>query len=958
MPAPTTTVAVLPHRPNHFHTNTVTAGSVEDILSHSCPRVYQDAARPILRKFYELAIKVSHVRHTLTNLEEHLTAGTFPTSILGALKPDKLQVTKEFTNSADHQDWESTGKDDLFKSRKTALSRSIALKSKEQAYLMSLITQDTIKLKMEAMILEVNASLASVHPGITITVHPKDGDARTVDRPIHFEAARTIAEVSVNMGLAAVQLGLEKHQKEITAQQRRIAKKKEVDVVMQDADPSNIQETIRQEIKALLLEDRYRGRKPAGTVHSPHQCGSLLTPNHRQKAERQTSHQETKATTSQICYERSNFKGKEQRRKRKREWQEETYQEVATIQKALKFRQLVFNPKLVQTYPNIYFRSSLAAQVKFNILTSSVDYVEGLRAHKTKVFMSPGVVIPQEFMSTLSLGGKYILHTKCLPKLLPEAMRELRRSIRIRWFFRNRSNPNYIPKLHVKKPDWHPPLADSRIENAIDAMEATLFAQRPVFPQNRVTFNPQVKHLTEFLQEAKYLVKTTDKNLGLAVVTLDWYRKQCDLHLSNTLAYQRRTIPLNWPYLNERMEHALTFPMADNIREYLETYDTQIPKFHVLPKVHKKVWASRPIIPSHSWITSRASEVLDYFLQPCVKQFNFILDSSKKFLEQLRMVESFEGCILVSGDVRAMYTNINPDAAIKVCCDALSKSDLKGTSVAALHNLLIVVLHHNYFQYNDQIYKQLTGLAMGTACAPAVANLFVAYHERYVLPKFAHKIMYYGRYIDDIFMVIKGTEKDLPSILPFLEAPGLEIEWESSATSLSFLDVSVNIVQNRLVTDLFKKRLNKHMYIPYSSAHPLNVKKAFVKAERTRIDLICSLPHLRRAAERNFYQALYCRGYPTNILDKWFRLELTPREARENPVYILPSVYNPVWEYISMQKCEEAFHESLQSTDLEEQIRMSLILSLRRSRNLYDLYSRHNLTLLNSENVYLMEHEN
>ncbi|KAI0993342.1 hypothetical protein K3495_g14843 [Podosphaera aphanis] len=252
MPAPTTTVAVLPLRPNQFHSNTVTAGSVEDILSHSCPRVYQDAARPILRKFYELAIKVSHVRHTLTNLEEHLTAGTFTTSILGALKPDKLQVTKEFTNSADHQDWESTGKDDLFKSRKTALSRSIALKSKEQAYLMSLITQESIKLKMEAMILEVNASLASVHPGITITVHPKDGDARTVDKPIHHEAARTIAEVAVNMGLVAVQLGLEKHQKEITAQHRRIAKKKEVDVVMQDADPSSIQDTIRQEIKAFF----------------------------------------------------------------------------------------------------------------------------------------------------------------------------------------------------------------------------------------------------------------------------------------------------------------------------------------------------------------------------------------------------------------------------------------------------------------------------------------------------------------------------------------------------------------------------------------------------------------------------------------------------------------------------------------------------------------------------------
>ncbi|POS83976.1 hypothetical protein EPUL_003990, partial [Erysiphe pulchra] len=36
---------------------------------------------------------------------------------------------------------------------------------------------------------------------------------------------------------------------------------------------------------------------------------------------------------------------------------------------------------------------------------------------------------------------------------------------------------------------------------------------------------------------AEFLVKVTDKNLGLAVITKSWYRKECEIHLSNQKAY-------------------------------------------------------------------------------------------------------------------------------------------------------------------------------------------------------------------------------------------------------------------------------------------------------------------------------------------------------------------------------------------------------------------------------------
>ncbi|KAI6249367.1 hypothetical protein HI914_02849 [Erysiphe necator] len=151
---------------------------------------------------------------------------------------------------------------------------------------------------------------------------------------------------------------------------------------------------------------------------------------------------------------------------------------------------------------------------------------------------------------------------------------------------------------------------------------------------------------------------------------------------------------------------------------------------------------------------------------------------------------------------------------------------------------------------------------------------------------------------------------------------------------------------NQLITNLYKKRLNKHMYIPYLSAHPLRVKKAFVKAERTWITLICSAKALVAEAEYQFRCSLYRRGHPDSMLEKWFKLDLKPREKGREPMYVLPSVYNPVWEYVNVREMQETFLSFFRRNGFQDEFRMELILSLRRNRNLFDLFKQFNLTIL------------
>ena len=61
------------------------------------------------------------------------------------------------------------------------------------------------------------------------------------------------------------------------------------------------------------------------------------------------------------------------------------------------------------------------------------------------------------------------------------------------------------------------------------------------------------------------------------------------------------------------------------------------------------------------------------------------------------------------------------------------------------------------FIFNEKLYKQINGVAMGSPLGPTLANIFLGYYERRFLdicpPTF--KQVLYRRYIDDTFLLFK-----------------------------------------------------------------------------------------------------------------------------------------------------------------------------------------------------------
>ena len=80
-------------------------------------------------------------------------------------------------------------------------------------------------------------------------------------------------------------------------------------------------------------------------------------------------------------------------------------------------------------------------------------------------------------------------------------------------------------------------------------------------------------------------------------------------------------------------------------------------------------------------------------------------------------------------DVRSLYTNVPNAEGISAVKRAFSNYSKKTTSTKVITTLLALVLTLNNFVFDCIYYLETMRCAMGTTCAPAYGNIFIANFE-------------------------------------------------------------------------------------------------------------------------------------------------------------------------------------------------------------------------------------
>ena len=256
--------------------------------------------------------------------------------------------------------------------------------------------------------------------------------------------------------------------------------------------------------------------------------------------------------------------------------------------------------------------------------------------------------------------------------------------------------------------------------------------------------------------------------------------------------------------------------------------------------------------------------------------------------------------------------------------------------------------NHLVFEHKGGYFHQKEGLAMGIPAAPDVANLYMSYFE----DSFANEFLLYKRYIDDVFCLVEADYKKAAlEQCAKVHADGLTLTWSVEEKAVNFLDLTFSLEAGYLSFKPYRKPMNNYERHPYTSAHPLHVKRAAFLGEVSRIARLCSR-YNTYYTEISYVRDIYLkRAYPPHLLYTWIRQEAGNRwdsryenkkEAIEGSPVWLKSVYNDVWKHIDLRKVWSAMENSLkkESTPLTQYD--SVRLSLKKFRNLGEISNKHN----------------
>jgi hypothetical protein len=189
-------------------------------------------------------------------------------------------------------------------------------------------------------------------------------------------------------------------------------------------------------------------------------------------------------------------------------------------------------------------------------------------------------------------------------------------------------------------------------------------------------------------------------------------------------------------------------------------------------------------------------------------------------------------------DVTALYTNLPHEEGIQAMRNFLTPK-LSPTKANMIAELTKLVLTGNIFEFNEQLFIQMSGTAMGTRMAPPYNCIFLAELEEKLL-KNSPKV--WRRYIDDIFCVINATEEEINQLTSWLNQQHETIKFTCNyeTNGIPFLDTFAQIKGDNIELKPYNKPMDSKQCIEPTSCHPPHIFRSLPYSQALRLCRICT----------------------------------------------------------------------------------------------------------------------
>ncbi|XP_069989664.1 uncharacterized protein [Penaeus vannamei] len=273
-------------------------------------------------------------------------------------------------------------------------------------------------------------------------------------------------------------------------------------------------------------------------------------------------------------------------------------------------------------------------------------------------------------------------------------------------------------------------------------------------------YTSDAERFTSPLQSLKndesIITTKSDKGRGVVILNKDDYHQKVLNILTDHTKFKKITTEMSTHllYLEDKLKRPLrTIKSSIDASTYnfLSTSGSKPGLLYGLPKVHKPNIPLRPIISSIGTFNYNTAKFLVPIISPLTTN-QYTIENSTAFANEITSLNPEQPITMASFDVESLFTNVPLLETTEIIVNNINSTHLNIFNIPkdSFRKLLHTASHHSVFSYDNDLYTQTGGVAMGSPLGPSYANAFLCYHEHDWLiqypPEF--KPIYYRRYID------------------------------------------------------------------------------------------------------------------------------------------------------------------------------------------------------------------
>ena len=391
---------------------------------------------------------------------------------------------------------------------------------------------------------------------------------------------------------------------------------------------------------------------------------------------------------------------------------------------------------------------------------------------------------------------------------------------------------------------------------------------------SNLTMNEQ-KLLRKLQNNNDIIVTRPDKSNGFAILNKQDYVSKMLTILNDVSKFQRVSTPL--PVILRRQEDKLNNFLRPLLKQsiideatYRSLYSSsaQPGRLYGLLKTHKPDLPLRPILSALNTFNYNLAKYLVPILAPLTTN-EYTVSDSFSFAKELCNL-NLGSVYMTSFDVKSLYTNIPLKQTIDLCSTNYLTSCIPKFTREVIHKLLTLASSDNVFMFNNELYCQHEGLAMGSPLGASLANAFLCHQEKIWLdqcpPDF--KPVLYRRYIDDTFIAFK-EQSHVQQFFNYINSQHQSIQFTYECEQngkLPFLDVTISKTSTGgFNTSLYRKPTYSGRISLFQSFGPLSYKSNLVFTLVYRAWQICSSYDAFDLEIKFLYQLFLNNGYSSTF---------------------------------------------------------------------------------------------